>query len=85
MLVLCGWMAALLPELGAEEAGAAFRVLLVPLRLGEVLPSVTRADAEEVVLAWEDQTDRVRFETVTGNAARVVVTRNGDTLLDHHK
>lgn len=62
---------------------ARFRILLLPLRMGDALPKVTYDDASSVAtVEWHGQTDEVRFTSNPDKRTRVTVRRGGKTLLE---
>lgn len=59
-----------------------FRVLLIPFRMGEDLPKITRVPgSEEATLQWKGQKDRLEFLSTEESATLLGVTRNGRKIL----
>jgi hypothetical protein len=61
---------------------AHFKVLLIPFRAGEALPSLSGdADATKASLAWADQTDELSFSRNANAPSSISVNRAGKTIL----
>jgi hypothetical protein len=60
---------------------ADFRVLLIPVRMGEAMPKVTfKGDTATVV--WHDGRDQIKFSSGADARTQFVVRRNGKTIVE---
>ena len=59
-----------------------FRVLLIPFRMGDEIPRIIHAPgSNEAILEWNDQRDLLKFQSVSGTATLLGVTRDGKGVL----
>ncbi len=59
-----------------------FKVLLIPFRAGEVLPSLScDAGASKATLAWSDQNDELNFASDAKGPSGISVSRGGQSVL----
>lgn len=65
-----------------ETVECRFRIVLVPFRMGEDLPSVSvDADTGTARLEWSDQIDELQFDVPRDNRTRLRVLRDGEEIL----
>jgi hypothetical protein len=62
-----------------RAAESHFKVLMIPFRAGEAMPSVATDEAGNATVTWGDQTDTLRFTAAADHRTRVAVVRNGQT------
>jgi hypothetical protein len=65
-----------------ETVECRFRIVMIPFRMGEELPTIrVDPDTEAVRLEWPDQQDELQFDVAKDNRTRLRVLRDGREIL----
>jgi hypothetical protein len=68
--------------IGTRAKEGHFKVLLVPFRMGDPMPVLSRdGKTSEATVAWSDQKDTLTFHQVENGQTKLTITRDGKPVV----
>ena len=71
-----------LPYITKESVDPQFKIVLIPFRGGDKLPTITWDNVKNLAsIQWADQPDELEFKSLPDHHTQLAVTRNGKSIL----